>query len=62
MDILQDWLEQFELIADALGWSPQAKLVKLITSIGKARPGQAYSFFRSCTMEQHTNYFDILLC
>ena len=52
MDIFQDWLEQFELIADVLGWSPQAKLIYLITRL----QGQAYSFFRSCTMEQHTDY------
>ena len=41
MDIFQDWLEQFELIADVLGWSPQAKLVNLITTL----QGQAYSLF-----------------
>ena len=41
MGIFQDWLEQFELIADVLGWSPQAKLVNLITRL----QGQAYSFF-----------------
>ena len=52
MDIIQDWLEQFELIADVLGWSPQAKLVNLITRL----QGQAYSLFRSCTMEQRTDY------
>ena len=46
MDIFQDWLEQFELIADVLGWSPQAKLVNFITRL----QGQAYSLFRSCTM------------
>ena len=45
MDIFQDWLEQFELIADVLGWSLQAKLVNLITRL----QGQAYSSFRSCT-------------
>ena len=41
MDIFQDWLEQFELTADVLGWFPQAKLVNLITRL----QGQAYSFF-----------------
>ena len=52
MDIFQDWLEQFELIADVLDCSPQAKLVNLITRL----QGQAYAFFRSCTMEQRTDY------
>ena len=52
MDIFQDWLEQFELVANVLGWSSQAKLVNLITRL----QGQAYSFFRSCTMEQRTDY------
>ena len=52
MDIFQDWLEQFELIANVLGWSSQAKLVNLITRL----QGQAYSFFWSCIMEQSTDY------
>ena len=56
MDIFQDWLEQFQLIADVLGWSPQAKLVNLITRL----QGQAYSFLRSCTMEQCTDYLQNL--
>ena len=51
-DTFQDWLEQFELTANVLGWSSQAKLVNLITIL----QGQAYSFFRSCTMEQRTDY------
>ena len=33
MDIFQDWLEQFELVANVLGWSSQAKLVNLITRL-----------------------------
>ena len=52
MDIFQDWLEQFELVANVLGWSSQAKLVNLITRL----QGQAYSFFRSCILGQHTDY------
>ena len=52
MDIFQDWLEQFELIANVLGWSSQAKLVNLITRL----QGQDYSLFWSCTMEQRTDY------
>ena len=52
VDTFEDWLERFELMASALSWSSQAKLVNLITRLH----GQAYSFFRSCTMEQRTNY------
>jgi len=44
----EDWLECFE----SLLVGPQAKFVNLITRL----QGQAYSFFRSCTMEQHTDY------
>ena len=40
MDIFQDWLEQFELVANVLGWSSQAKLVNLITRL----QGQANIF------------------
>ena len=52
VDTFEDWLERFELMASALSRSSQAKLVNLITRLH----GQAYSFFRSCTMEQRTNY------
>ena len=40
------------MVADVCNWSLQAKLVNLITRLR----GQAYAFFRSCTMEQCTNY------
>ena len=52
MSMFEEWLEWFELMATTLSWSSQAKLVNLITRLH----GQAYSFFRSCTMEQHTSY------
>ena len=52
VDTFEDWLERFELMASTLSWSSQAKLVNLITRLH----GRAYSFFRSCTMEQRTNY------
>ena len=41
MDTFQDWLEQFEMIANVCGWSPQARLVNLVTRL----EGQAYAFF-----------------
>ena len=52
METFQDWLEQFEMIANICGWSLQAKLVNLVTRLR----GQAYAFFRSCTIQQKTSY------
>ena len=51
VDTFQDWLEQFEMIANVCGWSPQAKLVNLVTRLR----GQAYAFFCSCTTQQKTS-------
>ena len=47
-----DWIEQLELIAEACRWNDQAKLVNLVTRLR----GQAYSFYRSCTQDQHASY------
>ena len=33
METFQDWLEQFEMIANICGWSLQAKLVNLVTRL-----------------------------
>ena len=52
LSTFEDWLEHFELMATFLRWSSQAKLVNLVTRLH----GQAYSFFRYCTIEQRTNY------
>ena len=52
MDTFQDWLEQFEMIANVCGWSSQARLVNLVTRLEE----QAYAFFRSCTTPQKTSY------
>ena len=52
MYTFQDWLEQFEMIAIVCGWSPQARLVNLVTRL----EGQAYAFFRSCTTQHKTSY------
>ena len=40
------------MIADVCGWSPQAKLVNLVTRL----QAQAYAFFCSCTTQQKTSY------
>jgi len=37
----EEWIEQFELIAEAYGWDPRAKLVNLTTRL----QGQAYTFY-----------------
>ena len=55
-ETFQEWLDQFEMVADICDWSPQAKLVNLITRLR----GQAYAFFRSCTMVQRTNYSQLV--
>ena len=52
IDTFQDWLERFEMIAGVCGWSPQAKLVDLVTRL----QGQAYTFFHFCTAQQKTSY------
>ena len=56
-DTFQEWLERFEMIANICNWSLQAKLVNLVTRLH----GQAYSFFRSCTIEQRTNYSQLIV-
>ena len=44
----EEWVEQFELIADAYSWDSKTQLVNLITRL----QGQAYSFYRTCSPEQ----------
>ena len=50
-----EWAEQFELIAEMCGWSDQAKLVNLTTRLR----GQAYSFYRTCTPKQRSDYKEL---
>ena len=52
MDTFQEWIEQFEMIASVCGWSARAKLINLVTRLR----GQAYAFFRSCSMQNKTRY------
>ena len=47
-----DWFEQYEAVATLAGWDEHAKLVNLTTRLR----GTAYSFYRSCTAEQQSNY------
>ena len=51
-ETFQDWLEQFESVAQLRGWNNHAKLVNLSTRLR----GSAYSFYRSCTTEQRNDY------
>ena len=51
-EAFQDWHEQFESVAILGGWSNHCKLVNLTTRLR----GAAYSFYRSCSPEQRSDY------
>ncbi len=51
-ETIQDWLDQFEMVATMYHWDQHAKLVNLATRLS----GQAYAFYRSCTPQQRTSY------
>ena len=51
-ETFQDWLEQFELVASLGEWDEKTKLVNLVTRLR----GQAYAFYRSCTLQQRACY------
>ena len=51
-ETFQDWIEQFEMIAQMCGWDNQAQLVNLTTRLR----GQAYSFYRTCSPHQRSDY------
>ena len=55
-DSFQDWIGQFELVAEIYKWSKQAKLMNLITRLR----GEAFQFFRSCSKHQKSDY-DLLI-
>ena len=48
----QEWITQFELVAEVYGWSKQAKLIHLTTCLR----GEAFAFFRSCSKQQKASY------
>ena len=56
-ETFQDWTEQFEMIAQMCGWDNQAKLVYLTTRFRS----QAYSFYRTCTPHQRSDYDTVKL-
>ena len=51
-ETFEDWLEQFELIADLCQWDQSSRLVNLVTRLR----GQAYAYYRSVTPQQRTDY------
>ena len=51
-ETFRDWLEQFELVASLGDWDDKTKLVNLVTRLR----GQAYAFYRSCTLQQRAKY------
>ena len=51
-EAFQDWHEQFESVAVLGGWNDHCKLVNLTTRLR----GAAYSFYRSCSPEQRSDY------
>ena len=51
-ETFQDWLEQFESVAELGKWGGHCKLVNSTTRL----KGTAYSFYRSCSTEQRSNY------
>ena len=48
----KEWIEQFELIAEAYGWDSKTRLVNLTTRL----QGQAHSFYQTCSPEQRADY------
>ena len=55
-ETFQEWKEQFELVAGLCRWSSQTRLVNLVTQLR----GQAYAFYRSCTLAQRGNYLTLM--
>ena len=55
-DSFQDWIGQFELVAEIYRWNKQAKLMHLITRLR----GEAFQFYRSCSKHQKSDY-DLLV-
>ena len=53
----QDWLLQFEMIADLYKWSTPAKLVHLTTWLR----GQVFQFYKSCAPKQKVQWTMTLL-
>ena len=48
----EKWLEQFELVACVCHWEGRTKHANLVTRL----QGQAYSFYRTCPIQQRSSY------
>ncbi len=48
----QEWIAQFELVAEVCKWNPQAKLIHLTTRLR----GEAFLFYRSYSKSQKADY------
>ena len=48
----QEWIAQFELVAEVCQWKSQGKLIHLTTRLR----GEAFSFYRSCSKSQKADY------
>ena len=55
-ETFEEWITQFELVAEMHKWNPQAKLIHLITRLR----GEAFNFYRSCSKQQKASY-DLLV-
>ena len=51
-EAFDDWLTQFEMIADLFKWEGLAKLVHLATRL----KGPAFAFYKSCSAAQKSDY------
>ena len=51
-EMFRDWKEQFELVAQLGCWDEKAKLANLVARL----KGQAFAFYRSCTLKQRASY------
>ena len=51
-ETIEEWLEQFELVAAVARWDQSAKLANLVTRL----KGPAFAFFRSCPIDQRRSY------
>ena len=51
-EVIEEWLERFELVAAVGQWDQPAKLANLVTRL----KGPAFAFFRSCSADKRSTY------
>ena len=57
-DLFKDWLEQFETVASAFGWSDRVKQLALTTRL----KGPALDFYRTCPSDKKDTYDKLTAC